>query len=46
MENEKATNKASEEMMNHIKELFQKSLKELALEDEEMLEGKIYEEIH
>jgi hypothetical protein len=29
---------------NHIKELFQKSVKELALEDEEVLEGQIYEE--
>jgi hypothetical protein len=46
MEKEKVANKVVEEMMNHIKELFQKSVEELALEDEEMLEGQIYEEIH
>jgi hypothetical protein len=30
--------------MNRVKELFQKSVKELSLEDEEMLEGWIHEE--
>jgi hypothetical protein len=44
MEKEKAANKAVEELMNRVKELFQKSAEELALEDEEMLEGQIYEE--
>jgi hypothetical protein len=44
MEKEKAANKVVEEMMNRIKELFRKSAKELALEDEEVLEGQIYEE--
>jgi hypothetical protein len=33
-EKEKVANKATEEMMNHIKELFQKFVEELALEDE------------
>jgi hypothetical protein len=46
MDKEKAANKFVEEMMNPIKELFQKSAKELSLEDEEMLEGQIYEESH
>jgi hypothetical protein len=46
MEKEKVANKVVEEMMNRIKELFQKSVEELALEDEEMLEGQIYEESH
>jgi hypothetical protein len=46
MKKEKATNKAAEEMMNHIKEIFQKFVEELSLEDEEILEGHIYEEIH
>jgi hypothetical protein len=39
MEMEKDANEAVEELMNHVKELFQKYVEELALEDEEMLEG-------
>jgi hypothetical protein len=42
MEKEKDANKVVEEMMNHIKELFPS--KELALEDEEVLEEHTYEE--
>jgi hypothetical protein len=44
MKKEKAANKFVEELMNCVKELFQKSVKELALEDGEVIEGKIYEE--
>jgi hypothetical protein len=44
MEMEKDANEVVEELMNRVKELFQKSVEELALEDEEMLEGQIYEE--
>jgi hypothetical protein len=39
MEREKVVNEATEELMNLVKELFQKSIEELALGDEEMLEG-------
>jgi hypothetical protein len=42
MEKEKVANKVVEEMMNRIKELF--PAKELALEDEEVLEEQTYEE--
>jgi two-component sensor histidine kinase len=42
MEKEKDANKVVEEMMNRIKELF--PAKELALENEEVLEGQTYEE--
>jgi hypothetical protein len=42
MEKEKTANKATEEMMNRIKELF--STEELSLEDEEVLEEQTYEE--
>jgi hypothetical protein len=42
MEKEKDTNKVVEEIMNRIKELF--LTKELALENEEVLEGQTYEE--
>jgi hypothetical protein len=38
MEKEKDANKAAKEMMNRIRELFH------ALDDEEVLEGRIYEE--
>jgi hypothetical protein len=44
MEMEKVANEAVEELMNLVKRLSQKSIEELALEDEEMLEGHIYEE--
>ena len=43
MEKEKATNKVVEEMMNCIQELFKKYVKELALEDDEVLEEQTYE---
>ena len=46
MEKENTANKTAKDMMNCIKDLFQKSVEELALEDEEMLEGQIYEEIY
>jgi len=39
MEKEKSANKDAKEMMNRIKDLFQKSIKEIALEYEEFLEG-------
>jgi hypothetical protein len=42
MEKEKVANKTIEEMMNRIKELF--LAKELALENEEVIEGQTYEE--
>jgi hypothetical protein len=44
MEMEKDANKFVEELMNRVKELFQKYSKELAHEDKEMIEGQIYEE--
>jgi hypothetical protein len=44
MEMEKDVDEVVEELMNLVKELFQKSSEELALEDEEILEGHMYEE--
>jgi hypothetical protein len=43
MEKEKDANKSTKETMNRVKELFQKYVKELSLEYEEVLEGHIYE---
>jgi hypothetical protein len=43
MEMEKFIDEAIEELMNLLKELFQKYVEEQALEDEEILEGRMYE---
>jgi hypothetical protein len=44
MEREKATNKATEEMMNQVKELLHEFVEDQALTDEEVLGGNAYEE--